>query len=424
MDDVAPYIFRTDDYGASWTRIADGSRGIPKHHFVRVIREDPVRRGLLFAGTEFGLSMSMDDGASWQPFQLDLPVTPITDMAITRGDLVVATQGRSFWILDDLGPLRQMTEEVIEADRHLFAPRDVIRWTDGSGGRGPWRDDAGENPPFGAIVHYLLPEPTENEEATEVLIEILDADGEVLRRMSSEKEEEQAPNVWRKLFPEFFDPPKLDARAGANRWVWNLRLADARIVDEAVLWGSAAGPMVPPGSYAVRMSVGDWTATEVFEVLPDPRQDLDADALDARYKLARQIWQELTRSHEIIERAVSVRSQVGAWSARIDDEDAAALADEIVDRLEGVESSIRQTELQSSQDMLNFPSKLDNQLVYLRSVVEAAPGFPTAASRERFAELVAELDEVEGTLDAILGDDVPRLESLLENAGEPRIGVK
>ncbi len=226
--DNTPYIFRTDDFGATWVRIADGRNGIPEDHFVRVVREDPERKGLLFAGTEFGLYVSLDDGSSWQPFQLDLPVTPITDMAVKRGDLVVATQGRSFWILDDLSPLRQMTADVLMGDFHLFAPRDVIRWADGSGGRrGPGGGAEGKNPPFGAMIHYLLPEAGDGDDADEVRLEILDADGEVLRSMSSTKPEKQAPNIWRKLFPEFFEPPKLDAREGANRWVWNLRLPDA-----------------------------------------------------------------------------------------------------------------------------------------------------------------------------------------------------
>ena len=163
-----------------------------------------------------------------RPFQLDLPVTPITDMAVKRGDLVVATQGRSFWILDDLSPLRQMTADVLGGDFHLFAPRDVIRWADGSGGRrGPGGGAEGKNPPFGAMIHYLLPEADDGDDAVEVRLEILDADGEVLRSMSSTKPEKQAPNIWRKLFPELFEPPKLDAREGANRWVWNLRLPDA-----------------------------------------------------------------------------------------------------------------------------------------------------------------------------------------------------
>jgi photosystem II stability/assembly factor-like uncharacterized protein len=423
--DDRPYIFRTNDFGATWKLLTDGSNGIPADHFVRVVREDPVRRGLLFAGTEFGLYVSLDDGSTWQPLQLDLPITPVTDLAVKRGDLVVATQGRSFWILDDISPLRQLTPEITDAGFHLFAPRPVVRWADGTGGpRGPARGAVGENPPFGAMIHYVLPEGFGDEEADEVRIEILDADGEVLRSMSSVTPEKQAPSIWRKLFPEYFDPPKLDARPGANRWVWNLRLADATIVDDAVLWGSAAGPIVPPGAYEVRMTVGDWSDTASLEVAADPRLELDPAAIEARFDLARQVWSELTRSHELVKRVGSVRDQVEEWAERGDDQEIQAVADEAVDSLDGIEARLRNPKLESSQDMLNFPSQLDNQLVFLMSVVEETPGFPTAGSEERFAELRSELDGLEAELDAVLAGGVADLEDMLDAHGVPRIVAK
>jgi photosystem II stability/assembly factor-like uncharacterized protein len=165
-DDFAPYVFRTDDFGASWVRLTDGTNGIPDDHFVRVVREDPDRKGLLYAGTEFGIYASFDDGSSWRSLQLNLPVTPITDLAVKRGDLVVATQGRSFWILDDLNVLHQMNAEIDNAEYYLFEPRTVTRWIDqsGSGGRGA----VGQNPPFGAVIHYKLPTGLDEEDAEEV----------------------------------------------------------------------------------------------------------------------------------------------------------------------------------------------------------------------------------------------------------------
>ena len=423
--DVTPYIFRTNDFGATWSRLTDGSNGIPADHFVRVVREDPVRRGLLFAGTEYGLYVSLDDGSSWQPFQLDLPITPVTDLAVKRGDLVVATQGRSFWILDDLSLLRQLTSQIVDADTYLFDPRPTVRWADGSSGaRGPSRGPVGKNPPFGAMIHYLLSDGIDDEDADEVRLEILDGDGEILRSMSSKEAEKQAPNIWRKLFPEFFEPAKLDARPGANRWVWNLRLSDATIVDDAVLWGSAQGPMVPPGDYQVRMTVGDWTETASIEIVADPRLDLDPAAVEARFELAHQVWTELTRSHGLIERITTVRDQVESWADRVDDEAVDALAKEIAEVLDGIEGRLRQTKLESSQDMLNFPPKLDNQLVYLVSVVEDTPAFPTPASVERFAELTTELDGLEAEFDEVLGTALAELEAMLEEAGIPRIGTE
>ena len=419
--DPRPYVFRTDDLGATWVSLADGGNGIPADHWVRVVREDPERRGLLYAGTEFGLYVSLDDGASWQPLQLDLPVTPITDLAVKRGDLVVATQGRSFWILDDLSPLRQMTPEVEAVGRHLFEPRAAVRWADGGGG---WGSSGGDNPPYGAIIHYLLPEGVDDEDAEEVVLEILDASGEVLRTMSSSTPEKRAPSIWRKLFPELAEPALLDAEPGANRWVWNLRLADAELVDEAVVWGSAAGPRVPPGRYRARLTVGEWSETVGFEVAPDPRIPFDPEAAETRSELARGIWSELTRSHRLVARAQGLRERVSAWAERTDDETAATLAEQITEALDAVEGRLRQTRLISSQDVLNFPPQLDNELVHLLGVVDSAVGLPTEGTVARFAEVSAEVDDLEARLDELVSTDVAALEARLDRLGVARIDAK
>ena len=269
-----------------------------------------------------------------------------------------------------------------------------------------------------------MPDGADGDEAEEVRLEILDADGRILRSMSSTTPEKQAPSIWRKLFPEFFDPPLLDVRPGANRWVWDLRLPDAELVSDAVLWGSAVGPIVPPGSYQVRMTVGDWTDTSPFEVVADPRRDLDEAALQARYELAREIWTELSQSHTFVERLDSVRGQIEGWTKRVDDEEIRTFAAGIIDDLDAIESRIRQTALESSQDVLNFPAQLDNQLVYLKGIVEATPGFPAQSSRERLDELRSELKGIEDELNKVLSTEVPKLETLLESAAVPLIDTK
>ena len=412
-DDFRPYIFRTDDSGASWTRLTNGSNGIPADHFVRVVREDPDRKGLLYAGTEFGIYVSFDDGANWKPFQLNLPVTPITDMAVKRGDLVISTQGRSFWILDDLSALHQLTDEVTGADSHLFDPRPVVRWVDGSGG-GPRRGAVGQNPPFGAIIHYKLPAGLDEKDADEVKLEILDADGEVLRSLSSKKPERRAPSPWRRFFPELSEPPLLDARAGANRYIWNLALADAGLVDDAVLWGWPGGPTVPPGTYQVRLTVGEWNDTATFEVVQDPRTDVSQDAMVEQYELARGVWEELTRSHEAIGSIRDVRGQVKSVAERADNEAITEKADAIADSLTSIEEKLHQTKAKSSQDILNFPPQIDNQLLYLQGVVESTVGAPTEAVKGRFEALRTELDGLVAELDAVLADQLPELERMLE----------
>jgi photosystem II stability/assembly factor-like uncharacterized protein len=405
-DDFRPYIFRTDDYGASWTRLTDGANGIPADHFVRVVREDRDRKGLLYAGTEFGLFVSFDDGASWKSLQLNLPVTPITDMAVKRGDLVVATQGRSFWILDDLSPLHQMSAEVADAEFHLFDPRPVVRWVDQSGGGG--RGAVGQNPPFGAIIHYTLPAGLDEEDADEVKLEILDTDGEVLRTLSSTEPERRAPSPWRRFFPELAEPPLLDVRAGANRYVWNLTLG---------------GPTVPPGTYQARLTVGEWNDTTTFEVVQDPRLDIPQEAMDEQYQLAKAVWEELTRSHDAIMEIRDVRGQVKAIAERGDNEAVTEQADAIAEALTAIEEKLHQVKTESSQDILNFPPQIDNQLLYLQGVVEATLGAPNQASRDRFEELKTQLDGYIAELDTVVAAQLSEFEQLLEEAGVSRVIV-
>lgn len=422
LDDFRPYVFRTNDSGRSWDLLTDGRNGIPAGHFVRAVREDPERRGLLYAGTEFGIYVSLDDGASWRSLQLDLPVTPITDLAVAMGDLVVATQGRSFWILDDLSVLRQLTSEIAEARPHLFDPRPAVRWVDGSGGSA--RGSVGKNPPFGAVIHYLLPEGLDGEQSNEVTLEILDADGDVLRSLSSKTPEPRAPNIWRRIAPELVEPVLLDHRAGANRYIWNLRLADARLVEDAVLWGSAAGPRVPPGTYRARLTVGEWSETVSFEVVADPRLESSSEDTAARFELSRAIWAELTSSHDAVALARSVRSQVQQAAERVDSATVEAEATSIVEALTEIEDRIHQSKAESSQDVLNFPSRLDNQLVFLLSVVESSIGGPNDSTRERFEELSGELGGIVGVLDEVLRERIPAFEKLLDDADVPRISVR
>jgi hypothetical protein len=389
------------------------------------VREDPDRKGLLYAGTEFGLYVSLDDGVGWQPLQLNLPITPITDLAVKRGDLVVATQGRSYWILDDLSVLHQLTDEVTAAAIHLFEPRPAVRWVDGAGGFGGFSiGAAGSNPPYGAVIHYVLPEGPDADDADEVKLEILDGDGEVLRSLSSTTPEYRAPSLFRMMMPELFEPALLDARKGANRFVWNLRLADAKLEQGTVIWGMPAGPQVPPGTYQARLTVGEWNDTVNVEVVPDPRIDAGQDEMVETFELAKAIWKELARSHEAIGLIRDVRGQAQALAGRVDDEEVGVKVEELSEALTAIEVQLNQTKNESSQDVLNFPPRLDNQLVALQGTVESAVGRPTEASAGRFEELVSELDRLVSELDAILDEQLPELERLLIAAGAPRIVVE
>ncbi len=421
FDDFRPFVFRTNDYGATWQLLTTGSNGIPQNHFVRVVREDPDHRGLLFAGTEFGLYISFDDGANWQSFQQNLPITPVTDLAVKQQDLVVATQGRSFWILDDLTPLHQLTEELKASTMKLLEPRAGYRFGGGSsfGNAG----SAGQNPPGGIVLHYWLDETPEEE----LTLEILDGSGNVLRSLSSEKEEPEAPNPWRRFMSGPQTSRKLTTEKGLNRYVWNLRISDAQLVEGAILWGTARGPKVPPGSYQARLNLGDASDLVDIEVLGDPRLSTTAADYEQQYLLSRQIWETLTESHSTLETTRDVRAQITALADRLQsgepDEDLTALVEASTARLDAIEKKIYQTNAEASQDVLNFPPRLDNQLLDLLGVVQSADAAPTAGATERYDVLRAELDAVQSELQEVLDSDVRAFTALLEAREVPAIIV-
>ena len=221
----------------------------------------------------------------------------------------------------------------------------------------------------------------------------------------------------KRFFPELAEPPLLDVREGANRYVWNLALEDAGLVEDAVLWGWPGGPTVPPGTYTAQLSVGDWSDAADFEVVQDPRTDISQEDLVAQFELARSIWQDLTRSHDAIRKIRNVRSQVETVAERAGDEAVNEKAAAISAGLTAIEEKLHQTKAESSQDILNFTPRIDNHLLYLQGVVESAEGAPTAGSEALFEELRAKLGGLVAELDAVIADQLPELERLLADAG-------
>lgn len=420
-NDFRPFIFRTDDFGSSWDLLTDGNNGIPEDQFVRVVREDPDRRGLLYAGTEFGLYLSFDDGATWESLQQNLPVTPITDLTVTQQDLVVATQGRSFWILDDLSPLHQISDELLAADFSLLEPHSAYRF--GGGFSFGNSEVGGKNPPGGALLYYWLGTVPE----AEIVLEILDGEGNALRTLSSQTEEPQAPNPWQRFLPEMETSRKLSIDLGLNRYVWDLRLADAEIAEDAVLWGLARGPKVPPGDYQVRLTIGDWSDTTSFEILKDPRLATTQEEFQAQYALSRKIWEALSESHTAVAQVRDVSEQITELTARLEaigrGEGLAEAAHKCKQTLSDIEATIYQTKNESSQDILNFPPKLDNQLLDLLSVVQTGDAGPTDGAYERFQDLRVELDAVESRLQEVLDTDVAEFSELVAGAKVPAVIV-
>ncbi len=423
LDDFKPYIFRTDDYGRSWTLLTDGKNGIPADHFVRVVREDPVRRGLLYAGTEFGLYVSFDDGRHWQTLQLNLPVTPVTDMVVKDDDLVVATQGRAFWILDDLTPLRQLGPEAREAPAYLFAPAKTYRTRGGDGE--PAAESAGKNPPEGALIFYTLAEaPAEGEE---LVLEILDDRGNLVRRFSSLEEERRAPDPYAEFRVEPPEPRLLPAKAGVNRFVWDLRYPDLEITKGTVLWGSPRGPRVVPGTYRVRLVRGDWSQERPLEVLQDPRVQATVEELREQFELAREIAETIHEVHRTIRTIRGVREQIEELLGRAEQGAPEAFAalraqgESILNAVREIENRLTQPRSESAQDPLNFPPQLDNDLLYLYGVVLSADARPTAGARQRWADLREEASAWLGRASRVFTQDLAAFNENVRSRGIPPI---
>jgi photosystem II stability/assembly factor-like uncharacterized protein len=310
LDDDHPYVYVTHDFGRSW-RLAVS--GIPEGSFVNAIREDPVRRGLLYAGTETGVFVSFDDAASWQSLQLNLPTNSVRDLAVRDGDLVIATHGRAFWILDDVAPLRELAANA-SAGARLFVPRDAIR-------RRPANDEAeayppetpqGENPPYGALIDYVVPAGASGP----VQLAIVDASGKTVRAWSSDDKPE-VTNPDDVPFPAFWlTPPALpSAQPGMHRFAWDFHAAAAA---QRRRRRGGDGPFLPPGRYAVRLTVAGRTFTQALVVRPDPRVHVSDADLVAQYRLAVAVDDELARVNAAIAQADAARKQRGADVAKID----------------------------------------------------------------------------------------------------------
>jgi hypothetical protein len=275
------------------------------------------------------------------------------------------------------------------------------------------------------VIHYLLAE--DPGEDTEVRLEILDGGGEVLRTLSSQKDEPRAPNPFARFFPDRDSGRRLPAKAELNRYVWNFRLHDAEVVEDAVLWGMARGPKVPPGTYQARLTVGERVETRSFQVLADPRLSTTQTELEASYRLARSIWESITTAHQAIRALRDVRQQVDGLVGRLEKagqgNGLAAAAKSLNEKLTAVEEALNQTQAESSQDVLNFPSRLDGQLLALLGVVEGADAPPTDGARELFAALRAELDRHLASLRAILDTDLAGFNEQARAGGVPAVIV-
>jgi len=424
-DVYKPYLYKTSDYGKSWRKITGG---IPDGAFTRVIREDPNRRGLLYAGTETGIYVSFDDGEHWQSLQLNLPAVPIADLALHKRekDLVAATQGRSFWVLDDLPVLHQMTDTVMKADAHLFKPEDTYRMP-GGGGFSRGESAAGQNPPAGAVIYYYL----KNKPAGEVTLEILDSSGKSVKKFSSKTVEAQvaAPVSDEEGGFRGSGPSRVPAEADLNRFVWDLRYPDAKRFPGMILWaGETRGPRAVPGTYQVKLTVDGKTMTQSFELKPDPRLATPPADFAKQFDLLSKIRDKLSEAHEAIMQIRDVRKQTDEVAGRMKDQPNAKTMTEAAKtlnvKLTAVEEALYQTKNQSSQDPLNYPIRLNNKLAALAGVVGAADAAPTEQAYTVYEELVGKINAQLQTLKQVMATDLPAFNKLVRDQNVPAVIVK
>jgi photosystem II stability/assembly factor-like uncharacterized protein len=381
--DRAPYVYRTTDYGKTWTKIVNGIRA---DDFARAIEEDPKRKGLLFVGTETGIYVSFDAGGVWQPFGLDLPVTPVHGITVKNDDLVIATHGRSFYVMDNINVLRQIQRSTTDEAVVLFKPGEAMR----SVSRGV------------AIDYYL------KQAADKVTLEILDAQGTVIKTFTgTPPPAANAPAPGAAAPPsgeEGFRPPpaRVAVKQGLNRFVWDTRYPDAKDFPGLIMWaGSVRGPAAPPGQYQVRLTAGGQTKTQPFAIVRNPRiSATDAD-LREQFTLASQINAKLGAANEAVLRIRSLKEQIADRAGKANDAKIKASGDALTAKLTEVEGEIYQYRNRSSQDPLNFPIRLNNKLAALQGIVESGDYKPTDQSYEVFKELSGQLDKQLARLTAL-----------------------
>jgi len=409
-DDYRPYIYKTKDYGKSWTKIVGG---LPEKAYVHAVREDPGRKGLLYAGTETGIFFSLDEGAHWQPLQLNLPMAPIHDLVVKDNDLVVATHGRSFWVLDDLSPLRQVGPEVTAAEVHFYKPATAFKFRAPS--EDPKKEPVGKNPPAGAVLYYSLKSVPKDE----ITLEISDHSGKVIRKYSSKEKKEEEEKLRDEPEEEEAKALKvLPAEAGLNRFVWDLRLEPpTRVAGAAFTDYEPKGPWALPGTYQAKLTVAGKSLTQPIELKLDPRVKTPQADLEKQHALAVKIRDRVNEAHSTINKIRDLRAQIKALKKRLGEgaehKAIVAAADQFDKAMTAVEEELIQVKNKASEDSLNFPVKLNDRFVQLAGVVSSADAAPPQQFYELFDVLSKQLDEQLAKWKSIVEKDLAAVNELI-----------
>ncbi|MDA8686791.1 glycosyl hydrolase, partial [Robiginitalea sp.] len=373
LGDFEPYLYKTTDYGKTWTRITNG---IDSEHFTRVVREDPKRKGLLYAGTETGMYISFDDGASWKPFQLNLPIVPVTDLVVRDNNLIVATQGRSIYIIDDLTVLHQLDANLGNTSAILYQPKDAYRTKGGTSRRASLTD--GQNHPNGVVTHFYLKDFADKDS---VALTYTNTAGDTLASFSTFAKEKDK---------------KLTVNKGGNTHIWDTEGKGAERLPGMILWwANLSGAKAVPGTYQVHLTANSDTQTQTFNILPDPRAEVSIADMQQQYDFITEINETVDAAHQSIKKIRKINEQLGAFIKQYKDnegtKDLVEKAETMKDGFEEIEKALYQTQNRSNQDPLNFPIRLTNKLAHLNSLVSLDDFPPTAQDIAVKEDLSAEI---------------------------------
>ena len=397
--DYTPYLYKTDDYGETWQLI---TKGIKPTDYTRAIRADLTRPGLLYAGTEWGMYLSFDDGASWQPFQLNLPIVSIRDLHVKGNNLIAATHGRSFWLIDDLTPLHQLSAQVATSDHYLFKPKDSYRMQIARS----WRKEksVGKNHPDGVIFNYYLKAA---EKTDTVTMHILEMDGDTIQVFSNHSKDKEK---------------KLKAKAGGNTLVWDMRYPGFKAFKGMILYSSPnKGPKAVPGTYQAVLTVNGKSASQNFNIIKDPRLPNSKADYQKQFDFLMSVRDKVTESHEAIIQIRNTRNDLKYIKAKVADRPSAksviAMADELDESMKMIENAIHMTKNQSYQDPLNFGIRINNRIAFLLADQQRGDYPPTDQAIAFRDEVFKELDVELKKLDALLGEQLPALNQKLGELG-------
>ncbi len=386
LGDFTPYLYKTTDYGKTWQKITNG---IEAEHFTRVVREDPKRKGLLYAGTETGMYISFDDGANWQKFQLNLPIVPITDLAVKDNNLIVATQGRSLWIIDDLTVLHQLNDELKSKDAILYQPKDSYRT---KGGGGFKSKTAGTNHPNGVITYFYL--KNFDKEKDTVSLTFLEKDGDTIKTFSTHHKKN-----------------KLKVKKGGNHFVWDTRYDGAEKLPGMILWwANLNGAKAVPGDYTVALTVNGETQKQPFKIIPDPRAEASVADMQKQFEFVASINATIDKAHKSIKTIRNINKQLEGFAKQYKDDARVKplieKANKLKEQLSEIEKALYQTKNRSNQDPLNFPIKLTNKLGHLNSLVTIDDFPPTDQDIAVKNELTKKIEAQLNTFNKLLSDEV------------------